>query len=211
MSNLPWAPAYLPRSMGRGALALSGALLSLLVAPLVVGAFGPLIAKRIGTALETRISRADLRPTTHVDGIIVLGGSSTRVAAAVQLAERFADAPVVLSGPGQNEVRLAKAHLRNLRRLYVDKRATTTFENAVFSYDFVAPEPGERWVIVTSAIHMPRAVGAFQAVGMSVTPWPVSDTPTHAETLSRSVWHEVFGLIGYWALGRSSRLFPSHA
>jgi uncharacterized SAM-binding protein YcdF (DUF218 family) len=36
-----------------------------------------------------------------------------------------------------------------------------------------APKPGERWLLVTSAYHMPRAVGLFRKVGFAVEPYPV--------------------------------------
>jgi uncharacterized SAM-binding protein YcdF (DUF218 family) len=68
--------------------------------------------------------------------------------------------------------------------------------------------PGQSWVLVTSALHMPRAIGAFQAVGFPVHPWPVIDTPAGGKPLSDRVWHEVLGLLGYWALGRSASPYP---
>jgi uncharacterized SAM-binding protein YcdF (DUF218 family) len=96
-------------------------------------------------------------------------------------------------------------------RLRIDGRPTTTYENARFSKDLFAPKSDDCWALVTSALHMPRAIGAFQAVGFSVLPWPVNDTPLTAEVLSAKVWHEVLGLVGYRAFGRSSSLFPSSA
>ena len=195
----------------RGPGAVSALAGLLLVSPLVI-LVAPVEAKLVKIAarwLETRITRAALPDDVHLDGIIVLGGASSRVRAALALAERFPDAPIVLSGPGAREVAVARHALGQSVRLRIDRRATTTYENALFSKDLVAPRSGACWAVVTSALHTPRAIGAFQAVGFPVLPWPVNDTPQAAEVLSAKVWHEVLGLVGYWAFGRSSSLFPA--
>ncbi len=196
---------------GTGALpAITGLLL---VSPLVLLA-APVearLVKIVARWLENRITRPALPAGAHVGGIIVLGGASSRVRAALVLAERFQDAPIVLSGPGDGEIAVARDALGQSTRLRIDRRPTTTYENARFSKDLVAPRSDACWAVVTSAIHMPRAIGAFQAVGFSVLPWPVNDTPLTTEVLSAKVWHEVLGLVGYRAFGRSSSVFPSSA
>ncbi|MBA4132990.1 MAG: hypothetical protein C0519_16410 [Hyphomicrobium sp.] len=182
----------------------------LLLSPLIV--LVPRLDRAITTAaaraLEGRFQTADLMATGRPDGVIVLGGTPGRVIEAMRLAERFPGIPVVLSGPGDVEVALALKKAHPTTPLTVDRRATNTYENALYSKDLVAPRPGECWVVVTSALHMPRAVGAFDAVGFQVLPWPVDDTPQNPEVRSARVWHEVFGLMGYWAFGRSSKLYP---
>ena len=198
---------------GWGAGALPAITGLLLVSPLVVLA-APVearLVKIVARWLENRITRPALPSGAHVDGIIVLGGASSRVRAALALAERFQDAPIVLSGPGDGEIAVARDALGQSTRLRIDRRPTTTYENARFSKDLVAPRSDACWAVVTSALHMPRAIGAFQAVGFSVLPWPVHDTPLTAEVLSAKVWHEVLGLVGYRAFGRSSSVFPSSA
>jgi uncharacterized SAM-binding protein YcdF (DUF218 family) len=35
------------------------------------------------------------------------------------------------------------------------------------------PKPGERWLLVTSAAHMPRAIGCFRRAGFAVEACPV--------------------------------------
>jgi uncharacterized SAM-binding protein YcdF (DUF218 family) len=168
------------------------------------------LAVPIGQLLESRISRPQLPCQRDLTGIIVLGGSTARVRTALQLAERYPNAAVVLSGPGELEVALALKSKNLSGRLSVDHRATNTYENALFSKDLVRPSSDQSWAVVTSAVHMPRAIGAFQSVGFPVLPCPVGDTPLEADARAASVWHEVFGLIGYWVLGRTRELYPSY-
>src|SRR5262245_7885810 len=61
---------------------------------------------------------------------------------------------------------------------FLEDRSRNTLENAVFSKAIVQPKPGERWLLVTSAYHMPRAIGVFRKAGFPVEPYPV-DLRTH--------------------------------
>ena len=51
--------------------------------------------------------------------------------------------------------------------------ARNTVENAVLTKALVKPKPGERWLLVTSAHHMPRSVGVFRQAGFPVEAYPV--------------------------------------
>jgi uncharacterized SAM-binding protein YcdF (DUF218 family) len=201
-------PTRRSNSVGFSGVAL---LVGVTAAATVVQFGGPVsiaMAKWLGPALATRIPPAALHPGRRVDGIIAMGGSSRRVAAALDLAQRFPGARLVLSGPDAGEITLATAALGRSERLTIDRRPRNTYENALYSRDLLQPGPGETWIMVTSALHMPRSVGVFQAVGFAVLPWPIQDTPASPEALSASVWHEVLGLAGYHLLGRTTSLFP---
>ena len=189
----------------------AAALVGVAMAAAVAQFSGPLsltMAKWLGPALEARIQPAALHEINRVHGIVVLGGSTSRVAAALHLAKRFPEAKVVLSGPGASEIALATAALAASERLIIDRRPRNTYENALHSHDLLRPGPNENWVMATSAVHMPRALGVFQSVGFRVLPWPVQDRPRSPGALSASVWHEVLGLIGYRVLGRTASVFP---
>ena len=58
-------------------------------------------------------------------------------------------------------------------RLTLEDRSRNTIENAVYSKALAQPKPGERWLLVTSALHMPRAMGAFRQAGFAVEAYPV--------------------------------------
>ncbi len=82
------------------------------------------------------------------------------------------------------------------------------------------PKAGETWLLVTSARHMPRAVGAFRKVKWPVVPYPVDYVTTGEASLrpgfnfagglaglSESI-REWVGLVAYAMQGRSDAIFP---
>lgn len=170
---------------------------------------GTKLAGTFARLLESRIPRVEAVANSRLDGIIVLGGHPSRVKAALRLASLYPDAIVVLSGPGEDEVAVARADSDVAGRLAVDRRAKNTYENAVYSKEVVRPRAGQCWVVVTSALHMPRAIGVFDAVGFPVVPWTVPITPRGPSELGANVWHEMVGLFSYRALGRTRELLPT--
>ena len=106
-------------------------------------------------------------------------------------------------------------------RLILEGESRNTYENAVFTRDLVKPAPGERWYLVTSAYHMPRAMGLFRKVGFDVVAYPVDYRTRGPEDLKRFFeripqglmrldlgTNEWIGLIAYRALGRIDEVFP---
>jgi len=93
-------------------------------------------------------------------------------------------------------------------RVSSENRSRSTHENAVISAATIKPKPEERWLLVTSASHMPRAVGAFRKSSFAVEPWPIYDLESYAQHTTSVARHEVLGLVAYWLLGRTSALFP---
>lgn len=186
------------------------------------------------------------------DGIVVLGGpidadlslthggavvsaAGDRIIAAAVLAHRYPDARVMYSGGSANllstdakEADYAAQLFEGLgiskTRLLIEREARNTQENAEFSKAMAAPGPGERWLLVTSAFHMPRSVGLFRKAGFNVEPYPVdwrvgrgADLLTFA-TVARDGFilvdlavREWMGLIAYWATGKIDDLLPGPA
>jgi uncharacterized SAM-binding protein YcdF (DUF218 family) len=183
----------------------------------------------------------------QVDGIILLGGSEVpalsdhwgianlshageRVLHAVALAHAHPNARVLVTG-GSNHIRQitnAEAHQTarlalalgiNESRLIVEDRARNTYQNAKYSLPLATPKPGETWVLVTSASHMPRAVGVFCALNWPVTPYPVDqnsgafasrirpDLSANLRNISVGL-KEWIGLFAYWASGRTDAVWP---
>jgi uncharacterized SAM-binding protein YcdF (DUF218 family) len=106
-------------------------------------------------------------------------------------------------------------------RLIMERRSRNTHENAEFSKALVSPKSGERWLLVTSAHHMPRSVGIFRKVGFEVEPYPVdwrtgrggdllkfSDHFAERLALVDTAAREWMGLVAYWITGKTSEFFP---
>lgn len=195
--------------------------------------------------LEDRFPPPAALPET-VDGIIVLGGAveplssrrhdqvslnqaAERMTAFVTLARRYRGARLVFSGgsgsltePDALEGPWAGRLFAELGlppgRVEIEQKSRTTWENAVLTRDMVRPRPQERWILITSAAAMPRAVGAFRAAGWPmVLPYPV-DFMTEADgaaglrgglNVLRNAQHEWLGLGAYFLSGRGSALFPA--
>ncbi|CAO4165323.1 YdcF family protein [Methylorubrum populi] len=136
-----------------------------------------------------------------VTGIIVLGGAveadtsigrdqitvndaGEREIALADLARRYPRARLVFSGGAGStregavsEAEIVSRFADTLGvprdRLILEQQSRNTHENAVFSARMTQPKPGERWLLVTSAWHMPRAIGCFRKAGFTVTAYPV--------------------------------------
>lgn len=158
--------------------------------------------------------------------------AAERLTVVADLARRYPGAKILFSGgdilmrSGTNEAHAAGALFQSFgipaNRLMLEGRSRTTAENAKFSRGMAMPAPGEHWLLVTSAWHMPRAVGAFRKAGFPVEAYPVDYRTAGAGGLfvpfgSVSIGlrrtdvaaREWLGLAGYWATGRSSALFPA--
>lgn len=184
------------------------------------------------------------------DGIVVLGGAidpefavahsaselneaAERVTVIAELARKYPSARILYSGGngnlihrGGSEAQIGAALIESFGvpagRLMLEDQSRNTAENAVFSRQLAMPKPGERWLLVTSAYHMPRSIGAFRKAGFMVEAYPVDYRTTGAADLwipfddmaiglrrTDVAAREWVGLLAYWLTGRSSALFPA--
>jgi uncharacterized SAM-binding protein YcdF (DUF218 family) len=206
------------------------------------------IGRSLAIVLENRFPRWEEAGPPPA-GIIVLGGAvsayrlttrgqvgltdaAERIVVVPELARKFPNAKIIYSGgdPGLftqrgSEADVVGALFESLGvppgRVTLENRSRNTAENAAYSKALAAPKPGERWLLVTSAMHMPRAIGAFREAGFPVEAYPV-DYQTNGWQDLRVVFgslsgalrqmdtalHEWIGLIAYRLTGKSSALLP---
>jgi len=198
--------------------------------------------------LEERFPKWDPRSGSP-HGIIVLGGAvspdvsavrgevalneaAERMTVVAKLARDYPDAKVVFTGGsgrlfgGASEADFVSALFESFGiardRIVLEGNARNTIENATLTKALVKPKAHERWLLVTSAHHMPRSVGIFRKAGFPVEAYPV-DFRTRgpddltvtfgsiASGLARTdtAMHEWAGLLVYWLSGDSSELFPA--
>ena len=184
-------------------------------------------------------------------GIIVLGGAiddvtsaargqtifdegGERITEAVILAKRFPEARIVYTGgtasfvPGAKSTEALRARELMVQmgvprgRITIEDKSRNTEENAWLTAAIVHPQPSQRWIVVTSAFHMPRAMGVFEKAGFHPIAYPVSfyTLGRWPGDLRLNYWpgrnlrifelalHEWIGLAAYRASGRIDHLFP---
>lgn len=187
--------AVLSRARPRRAAVLSG----LAAAVLVLFSLEP-VANRLQRLAEAS-ARSTYRPDVVYDAVIVLGGmvdpASTRLSGEIELdvhAERVLRGfelvragrarAVLLSGglvaPLPGDLPEADALAARLAgwgvppsQIVTEAGSRNTRENAIESARVAAAHGWRRLLVVTSALHMPRAMGCFRAVGLEPDALPV--------------------------------------
>ena len=185
----------------------------------------------------------------HVDGIIMLGGgedsevsaarriaelneNGDRFVEAARLALRYPGAKLVITGGigditggGDGDAAIARRFFPPLgipvSRLVLEGKSRNTEENALFTRALIGSTEGETWLLVTSAFHMPRAVGIFRKAGLPAIAWPSDFKTTGSESFGLSFMRpylnqaavsigvrEWIGLLAYKLSGKSDDLLP---
>ncbi|WP_321326430.1 YdcF family protein [Thiomicrorhabdus sp.] len=197
--------------------------------------------------LENRFSKPQTLPS-KIDGIIILGGGEDlkrslswnvaelgmggdRYIGAAHLAKLYPQAPVIFTGGSglislQNtsgEASIAKQLLTTIgikpSRLIIESKSRNTYENFRYTKPLLPTENGT-YLLVTSAFHMPRAVGIARMQGVKVVPYPVDyrsnsdslrildfDFFDHLKALEPA-WREWIGLTVYYLTGKTNSWFP---
>lgn len=178
----------------------------------------------LGGALDQELTFARKQPT--------LTALAARLTTGVALALRFPEARLIFTGGDAGLVPRAMSEAVGVRELWLslgvpEKRMTfeaksrNTWENAIYTRALVDPKPGETWLLVTSAWHMPRAMGIFRRAGFDVVAFPV-DYHTFGDSrdflfahlgleqiiMLQFAVHEWIGLVAYHLTGKTDAWFP---
>ena len=94
-------------------------------------------------------------------------------------------------------------------RVIIEPAAQNTFENAQFTAPLLGEAGSARWVLVTSASHMPRAIGCFRKANVAIEAWPVEDVSYGWRDRLSTAMHEWLGMLAYRLRGRTDALFPA--
>lgn len=187
--------------------------------------------------LENRYSVPSDETIRHHVGIIVLGGAlghpksfmshgqvplgeaAERMTLPLELLRNHPKLELIFSGGegrlhtiGISESQLARAFYQQqgleMVKVHLEDSSRNTRENAQFVTKLLGHRCKDSWLLVTSALHMPRSMAEFEALGCNVTPYPVDfrtgDSTSLSEySLAQSLlsWeialHEWLGLFVY--------------
>ena len=179
----------------------------------------------LGGSLDADIGAARGQPT--------MGMAAARLTTGVALSFQFPNARLIFTGGASDVRQKGLDEAQGVRRLWLsmgvpanrmvfEDASRNTYENATMTRALIDPKPGERWLLVTSAAHMPRSVGIFRRNGWSVVPYPV-DYRTYGDRRDLKLsaagldalekvdiaLHEWLGLVAYRLTGKTDALFPS--
>jgi uncharacterized SAM-binding protein YcdF (DUF218 family) len=199
----------------------------------------------VAYGIENRVERGQF-DLDHVAGAIILGGSTgdpklvdahgmymlndgaERLTTVVALRRQRPDIPIIVSGgsgllfPGKTrEPEITRMFLKDMgidpSTVEIEGRSRDTYENAIYTAELLKGRPGP-YLLVTSAFHMPRALGCFRKAGIEVIPYPVDYRIAPPRWLDVNPYHrledldlavpEIVGMISYRLVGWTDAFFP---
>lgn len=198
--------------------------------------------------LDVRFKTNPALPDT-LDGIIVQGGAedayrsslwnqvslssgAERFITFIELAREYPEARLVFTGgtgsltrqgyKGADVAReLFGRHGLDINRIVFERESRNTYENALLTKRLVQPGKDEKWLLITTAWHLPRSVGVFCKQQWPVIPYPVDHATVPDPRLSvgwalsehlgqlKTGLREWLGLFAYYVTGKTTALLPS--
>ena len=179
----------------------------------------------LGGAFETEVTTAS--------GGIEMNQAADRFVEALRLARAHPQSIILVSGgdgslSGAYEgdaiasARFFETFGIGPERLVRETASRTTSENVDNSRAILSERGLSNCLLITSAFHMPRAVGLFRRAGIDVTPWPTDyrtsgrvtlgldfTQPTLNAQQTATAVREWIGLAAYALTGRISTLYPA--
>ena len=186
----------------------------------------------------------------NIDGIIVLSGSENidksqkwnsvelgdgaeRNLMFIKLLNKYNNTINIFTGGSGLLLDQKKSQADVAKQLYIDqgvdtkkiifeKKSRNTYENAIFTKKIINPKKDSKWILITSAWHMPRAVGVFCKAGWNIIPVAVDhitlpnyeyhiniDFATHIKELNIAI-KEWIGIVAYTLTNKINNATPSN-
>lgn len=161
---------------------------------------------------------------------VALTGAGERLIEAVRLARKFPALPIIFCGGVRIDGMMSEGDIArkffsgagiDLNRIRFDDKSYNTYTNAIEAKKLIKNEETDKWLLVTSAFHMPRAVGAYRRAGINIQPFPVDYRTElvamafHNPNMGRNLYeldfavHEWIGLLAYYISGHNDDLYPA--
>jgi uncharacterized SAM-binding protein YcdF (DUF218 family) len=205
------------------------------------------VADIILRPLEQRFERVQTLPE-NIEGVIVLGGAergelgiewgsaqfnqaAERLMVLPVLAQQYPQAKLIFTGGSGSLLHPQAVADSAMTQWFVDnqiadrvlweKGSRNTFENALLSEQALAGVPTGKWLLVTSAFHMPRSMGVFRQRGWDVMAYPVDyySITANGMRVDPKYWQHVrdlnfslkewIGLVVYYYTNKTNALFPA--
>ncbi|MDB5597080.1 MAG: YdcF family protein [Hyphomicrobiales bacterium] len=190
--------------------------------PAVAEMAAPDVILVLGGAVDTGMSEK-----RHM---VILNEAAGRMTQALALSRRYPSARLIFTGGNANVIAEGISEAEVARRFFdeagvppervsYEGRSRNTYENATFTRELFPPRAGEHWLLVTSASHMPRAMGVFRHAGFPVVAYPAHYTMEPGTApflyvsgglrLTEGAMREWIGLVAYRLRGYTDVLFPA--
>ena len=145
--------------------------------------------------------------------------------------KKFPNAKIVISGSGPTYGNFTITSVTKMfyskvgvdvDRIIFEDKSRNTYENFIFSKKFIENGNNNKWLLVTSAIHMKRAMNVAEKLKLNFIPYPVDFTKTTNFTWKtfyrrnnyllnmndfQSAVYEYIGLLAYYITGKSSKIY----
>ena len=115
---------------------------------------------------------------------VILNDRIERITESAKLIKKFPNAKIIFSGgngtfskPKIEASELAKNFYKQMGvktdKIIFENKSRNTYENLVFSKSFINNTKEEKWLLVTSAYHMKRAISVAKKLNLDFIPYPV--------------------------------------
>ena len=153
-----------------------------------------------------------------------------RLTESVKIINKYNPEKIIFSGGSQKQTfndshsYVAKKFFSEMgidvSKINFEFKSRNTYENILFSKQIAHPKKNEKWLIITSSFHMKRTMNIAEKIEWDFIPYPVDFRSGKKLTSFKPsfdllenfnsfnlAFHEIVGLITYYILGRTNKIF----